>query len=395
MTKYDLKIAAILIALVVAVGLALGYGVGWMNRPDTLVGSQSDTAPLAENTSFAAPANTETAHPPGGTLPGYKDIYINDYQGLLDKAASAKIRGKLVDLYDRTGVEMTVLTIKDMRTYGHGGAIESFATALFNAWGIGNAGRNDGVLILISRFDRKMRIELGAGYPASYDVRMQRVIDAAFLPAFGQDKYQRGIEQGVDATIFEIAGAYPGEHGNSTLQQGWSQIARWLRQIGAWVLAILVLPLAGFSLWLRRYWRNRPKRCGRCAQTMQRLGEQADDAHLDGGQKLEEFLKSIDYDVWICPICTHMDIIRYKTWFSSLGACPQCNYRTMSTESTVLTSASTTSTGRKRLDYSCAHCSYEDSEFRTIPKVSKSSSSSGGSSFGGGSSSGGGASGSW
>ena len=78
------------------------------------------------------------------------------------------------------------------------------------------------------------------------------------------------------------------------------------------------------------------------------------------------------------------------------STCPECAYRTLETTSTVLSAATKTSTGRKRIDYDCRNCSHSDSETRTIPKISESSSSgSSRSSFGGGSSSGGGASGSW
>jgi uncharacterized protein len=66
----------------------------------------------------------------------------------------------------------------------------------------------------------------------------------------------------------------------------------------------------------------------------------------------------------------------------------------MKTETTVLVSATTSSTGRKRIDYDCRHCGYHNQVFRVIPRKTKSSGSGGGS-FGGGSSSGGGASGSW
>jgi uncharacterized protein len=313
---------------------------------------------------------------------------------LLDDTAEQRIRDTLKELYRHTGIEMTVLTIQDMAVYGHFGPIEPFATALFNAWGIGNATRNDGVLILVSHLDRRMRIELGAGYAREFDARMQRVIDDAFLPRFRRDEYQQGLERGLDETIREMTGTYPGEFDSSTVRQGWSWLGHQARKLGGWVLALLAVPAGGIALLVRHYLRNRPRPCPVCRTVMLRAGETADDEHLDGGQRLEEFLESVDYDVWHCPECNHMDILRYKNWFSSFGACPQCNYYTMSTTSTVLQAATTSSTGRKKLDYYCQHCSFEDSEIRTIPKVSESSGS-GGSSFGGGSSSGGGASGSW
>lgn len=391
MTRYDLKIAGYIAVLVVAVGLALGYGVGLL----VARGGDLPGAPAEAPAAFAAPQAEALPNPAGGTLPGYRDVYVNDFAGLMEPAAETQVRDQLIELYDHTGIEMTVLTIPSLSDYAHYGPIESFATALFNAWGIGNARRNDGVLVLVALHDRSMRIEIGAGYDAAWDGRMQRVIDDAFLPDFRNDAYQEGIETGVRETIFELTGHYPGTYDAGPFRRGWSWIFWQLTSLGQWIWALIAVPLAGAGFWFRRYLRNRPRPCPECGTMMIRAGEEADDAHLDGGQKLEEFLKSVDYDVWHCPDCGHMDILRYRNWLSSYGACPQCGYYALSTKSTVLRTATKSRTGQKRLDYDCRHCGYHDSELRTIPKVSSSSSGSSRSSFGGGSSSGGGASGRW
>ncbi|MBE1283040.1 MAG: hypothetical protein GJ676_06985 [Rhodobacteraceae bacterium] len=384
MTKHDLRIALIIAGLVVVLGWGIGFAVGLLTRPaETVVASDTQS---------------ERVHRPPvieGQYPGYEDVYVNDYADLLTPEAETDIRTDLIELYDYTGVEMTLLTIHSMGDFGHHGAIEPFATGLFNAWRIGDATRNDGVLVLISRYDRRMRIEIGSGYGASWDARMQRVIDTGFLPSFRKDEYQTGILLGMDETIREVSGRYPGSYETGTARQGWMWIWAKTRQLGEWVLSLLLVPVAGFGLWLRRYIRNRPRDCSACGTRMMRAGEEADDEHLNGGQVLEEFLKSVDYDVWHCPGCGHMEINRYRNWFSLYGACPKCQFRTLSTTSTVLVSATKTRQGKKRVEYDCQHCGYHDSELRTIPKVSDSSSGSSRSSFGGGSSSGGGASGSW
>jgi len=393
MTRHDLRIAMMLAVGVVVVGLGIGYLVGTLTRNDATV----TPAPGDAHSGFATDLQAEGyPQPGGGVLPGYRDVYVNDYQDLLDDAAEARIRAELIELFDRTGIEMTVLTIQNVAMFGTHQQIEPFATALFNAWGIGNATRNDGVLILISRFDREMRIEIGSGYDASWDARMKRVIDTDFIPSFRDDDYQGGIEAGVAATIFELTGSYPGEQESGTIARGWSAIWRTVERVGEWALLVLVAPLGGAVLWVRRYLRRRPRPCPTCATLMLRAGEKADDEHLDGGQRLEEFLQSVDYDVWHCPDCGDMQINRYASWFSSHGACPECGYRTLASHSTILVAATKSSSGKKRVDYNCQHCKHHYSETRTIPKISDSNSSgSSRSSFGGGSSSGGGASGSW
>jgi uncharacterized protein len=384
MTRRDLKFLFVIAGLVVVVGLAIGYIAGTLSRSE----APRTTEPGAAGQGWH-PAEAVT-----DGYPGYQELYVNDYADLLDPAAEGRIRGKLKSLFRSTDIEMTVLTIDSMARYGHAGAIEPFATGLFNQWGIGDAKRNDGVLVLVAADDRKMRIELGAGFSRSWDARMQRVIDTGFLPHFRNDAYQTGIETGVDATIFELTGALPEHQDLGTVQRGWAWIWYKMRAIGDWIWAGLLVPAVGGWLGLRRYLRNRPRSCSACGTMMERLDEAADDDFLDDGQQTEEFVKSVDYDVWSCGSCGHMDIHGYKSWFSGHGNCPQCAYRTMKTETTVLVSATTSSTGRKRIDYDCRHCGYHNQVFRVIPRKTKSSGSGGGS-FGGGSSSGGGASGSW
>jgi len=331
----------------------------------------------------------------GFELPDYQNVYVNDYDNLLNVFSEQKILRYLEQVKLNGGPEITLLTISSLADYNAGPSIEPFATELFNYWGVGDAEQNDGVMILVSAYDRKMRIELGAGYSSSYDQTMKDVIDDYFIPYFKKDQYQQGIENGVVETIYAITGRYPDEIGNSFISKAKRSLFRWIENIGLWLIA----PFAAIAMFVvniaRKLWRARPRRCRVCQSKMSILDEDTDDIHLDEGQRLEEYLQSIDYDVWQCGICQTTAIHQYSSWFSSYLSCPECNYKTMGVETTVLKRATTRSTGRKRLDYNCQKCDFSDTEFATIPRVSKSSSSSSSGSFGGGSSSGGGASGSW
>jgi uncharacterized protein len=93
--------------------------------------------------------------------PDYNETFVNDFGNLLTSVQKAEIRADLKELRDKRDIEFTVVTISRMSDYGHTGPIEPFATGLFNYWGVGNAARNDGVMMLVSRNDRKMRIEVG------------------------------------------------------------------------------------------------------------------------------------------------------------------------------------------------------------------------------------------
>lgn len=326
--------------------------------------------------------------------PDYSEIYVNDFADLLPDADEARIRAKLQELKEKRDIEFTVVTIDSMTDYGHQGAIEPFATGLFNTWGVGDAGRNDGVMMLIARYDREMRIEVGSGYGTRLNKPMQVIVDSNILPYFRRDDYIGGIDSGVEEVIYELTGRYPGEYDATAAGRAAGWVSRLLDQIGGWIW-VIVAPIVGYALHIYRRWkRNKPRICPRDGSEMMRLDEAWDDNHLQEGQIREEQLKSVDYDVWDCPKCNHVTIEGYKAWFSQYGACRSCGYRTVEGDTTIIKHATKSSEGKKRIDYHCHHCGDEWRVYRTIPRKSDSSSSSSGG-FGGGSSSGGGASGSW
>ena len=327
--------------------------------------------------------------------PDYSEIYVNDFAYLLSVEQEEILRGKLQELHRETDIEFTLVVIDNMSDYGHAGPIEPFATGLFNYWGVGNATRNDGVMLLVARLDRVLRIEVGSGYGDDKNDAMAAIIDDKIIPNFRDGDYFRGIERGVDAIIHEVSGVWPGEFNSSFLERLWNRIA-WGRQIiGDWI-AVLYAALAGLAFRQYRKWkRNKPRICPTDGSKMRRVQELEDDAYLQQGEKIEEKLKSVDYDVWLCDSCDHRRIEAYRNWFTTYGACRTCNFKTLGGTSTILEHATTSSTGLKRVDYLCENCGDEYHTHVTIPKKSESSSSSSGGGFSGGSSSGGGASGSW
>ncbi|KPN61581.1 uncharacterized protein SAMN04488527_106103 [Aliiroseovarius crassostreae] len=325
--------------------------------------------------------------------PAYSDLYVNDFAAILSPQEADRLRATLEELREKRGVEFTLVTLKSLADHAYDGPIEPFATGLFNAWGVGDATRNDGVMMLVVRDDRVMRIEVGSGYGTDMNGPMQRVIDHTILPEFRDGDYVNGILSGVDEAIYEITGVYPGDYDAPRYQlvakQGLRQVKRY------WPLSLAGLGAFLFAAW--RFLRRRaPRRCPNDGTWMIWLSETDDDAYLIKGQLTEERLKTADYDVWLCPACDNAHVIRRKKWFTSYSRCPRCDFHTLKTDTTTLESATRQSTGRARDDFSCAQCGESWSATRTLPRITSSrssSSSSGG--FGGGSSSGGGASGRW
>ena len=136
------------------------------------------------------------------SFPAPTDDYINDFAGVLKPADAQSIRALLEGTRAQTGQEIVLVTVESISEYaGEGATIESFATALFDHWGIGKKETNNGVLILFANKDRRVRIELGAGYGSQYDAAMQQVVDGRMVPYFRDGDYSRGLYEGARGIV--------------------------------------------------------------------------------------------------------------------------------------------------------------------------------------------------
>lgn len=133
--------------------------------------------------------------------------YVTDLAGLLTPDEEEKIEVWLWQVESKTNVEIAVVTIDSIEDFPGGGtSIESFAQGLFDKYGIGNLPKNDGVLLLVARNDRKARIELGAYYGQSRDGDANRIMQNTIVPQFKKGNYSKGITNGVKDLVYEFAG---------------------------------------------------------------------------------------------------------------------------------------------------------------------------------------------
>ncbi len=133
------------------------------------------------------------------------DEYVNDFARVIDNDIQRQIRKKLYNTEYYSGVEIVVITIRNFKEYKTGDKNwEEFSTGLFNKWGIGNKKDNDGVMLLVSVIDRKVRIELGAGYGFQYNSIMKSIIKNTLTPNFKNGEFTKGVEEGVGEIINQV-----------------------------------------------------------------------------------------------------------------------------------------------------------------------------------------------
>lgn len=125
---------------------------------------------------------------------------LNDFAAVLSVEQRERLESDLAELERATSAEVAVVTIPALG----GRAVEDYATALFNAWGIGKQDRDNGVLILVSPADRAMRIEVGYGLePVLPDGLAGAIIRETFLPRFRENRIADGIVEG-SARVIDI-----------------------------------------------------------------------------------------------------------------------------------------------------------------------------------------------
>jgi uncharacterized protein len=271
------------------------------------------------------------------TYPAPLSDTVNDYANLLPPEAAARVNAALQTAREETGIHIVLATIAAQADYGGTGRFADFATGWFNSWGIGDATRNDGILILVAEKDREMRIALGAAYDPVWDGRAQRVVDTAMLPAFRNDDYAKGLEDGALMAIEQLARPFAA-HEAVTEDSGFPA-EPWLDKV---IGGVMFAGIAGVILW---------------GLVKSRLRDFA---------------------------------VRFKR-------CPNCGARRLQlTQKTTLEPAETTQGQGLRIE-TCGHCGHERRDSFTLPSkaAARAKTSSSSSGFGGGRSGGGGASGKW
>lgn len=136
--------------------------------------------------------------------PGERE-FVLDLAGLLSADDVKAIQASCDKLLTEHATPIIVVTIERMAN--HGGRtmrIETFAHLLFDQWQVGHAKLgekewNTGILLLVSKGDRRARIQLGAGWGRDKDALCSRIMDDRIVPLFKAGDFGGGIRAGVEA----------------------------------------------------------------------------------------------------------------------------------------------------------------------------------------------------
>jgi uncharacterized protein len=184
---------------------------------------------------------------------------VNDTANLIPTDQRQRIEAQLAQFEKQTGDQVAVLTVDSLDDE----AIEDYANKVARAWALGQKGKDNGVLLLVSKGDHKMRIEVGYGLePVLTDLQAGVIRDQIIIPYFKKGDFGGGIEAGVNAILSTINGkpvqpapeAQPSGNGGGSSWPGFlifglfalgPFILNAIRS-GSWVVYIVMLPVLFF-----------------------------------------------------------------------------------------------------------------------------------------------------
>ncbi|ELY2495386.1 TPM domain-containing protein [Cronobacter muytjensii] len=166
--------------------------------------------------------------------------FVNDPADILERPEKLALINDVSSLNARTHAQTAVLIVPTLQ----GDNLESAATRVFNTWRLGNARRNDGVLILVAWEDRNVRIEVGRGLEATLTNALAgQIIKERMLPWFRAGELTDGIRHGLTGIDAALSGK-PLPPATSP-SRWWSWLRPWLVGFSYWQgLPFLAITLA-------------------------------------------------------------------------------------------------------------------------------------------------------
>ena len=134
---------------------------------------------------------------------------VNDFAGIYDEAQKADLEQMLRTYNDTTSTQIYVVTVSDLSGYD----VADYAVRIGEKWGVGQKGKNNGIVILIKPKNNNGRgqVYITVGYgiePILNDARIGRIIDQYMIPHFREDDYYGGTKSAVGVIIQYLSGEF-------------------------------------------------------------------------------------------------------------------------------------------------------------------------------------------
>jgi len=134
--------------------------------------------------------------------------YVNDYAGMISPRTKAALEQELRAFEQSDSTQLVLLTVPSLEEE----VLEQFSIKVAEAWKIGQKGKDNGIIVLVSKQDRKIRVEVGKGLEGKLtDLMAGRVIDLVIKPRFKSGDFDGGFTSGIHALIDATRGEFKAE----------------------------------------------------------------------------------------------------------------------------------------------------------------------------------------
>ncbi|MEK8213664.1 MULTISPECIES: TPM domain-containing protein [unclassified Paenibacillus] len=147
-------------------------------------------------------------------VPEHTDsFYVNDFAGVIDVKTENYIVNYGIRLHQQSGSQVVLVTVDST----NGAAIEEYATSLFNAWEVGSADNNKGVLLLFSIKDNEYWAVRGRGMEDELnDAVLSQILSQSLAPDFARKEYSFGARKTYGSLIQKLGGVWKEQVGSKT-----------------------------------------------------------------------------------------------------------------------------------------------------------------------------------
>lgn len=136
-----------------------------------------------------------------------QETSVYDNADILSLSEEKALEQKLINYADTTSTQIVIATIESIK----GGSMDVLATEWAHKWGIGQAGKDNGLMVLISEGDRRIEIKTGYGLePYLTDATTKTIIDQIILPEFRKGDFYTGLDKGTTAVFQVLNGTFEG-----------------------------------------------------------------------------------------------------------------------------------------------------------------------------------------
>jgi uncharacterized protein len=159
---------------------------------------------------------------------------VTDTAALLSPAAAQQLRAVLLAYQEQTGHQFAFLSVQNL----DGTTIEDLGQEAGKAWRLGDAKRDDGLVLLVAKDERAVRIEVGYGLEGVIpDAVAARIIRQTIVPAFRQGAFDQGVQQAFE----QLLRAAQGEALQAEKAPQAKSKASWLRLLPLLIMLVLYL----------------------------------------------------------------------------------------------------------------------------------------------------------